>query len=384
METTTVRRRAIAAPLRLAILVVATIGLVALVWRRPVAPPDPWARVRPEPRDLIASLLLWLLWLAVAYALMRLLLTALRPPRIEQRVAYERPRWARRRPERRASPSQPSAADPLLELFARPVLRSPEQAEPDPATDEPATIEIDLPRTRDAAASERPLLRTLGQVSVLSEGKEFALPQNTQAILAYLAVRRRRVGGEEIAQALWPDHGLVQSRQRVWRAMRPSAVPLGEVVSADKSGYELRQGVLDVDEVERLVQLGEDVALERALALFAGEPFAGLDFEWLTAERAALDGLRIELLERLATLSVEERPARGLAAALQLIAADRFNEAGWRLAMAAEAGLGRRQAVVERYEELRSALRDELGLSPQPETRSLYRRLLGEADELQA
>jgi DNA-binding SARP family transcriptional activator len=44
----------------------------------------------------------------------------------------------------------------------------------------------------------------------------------------------------------------------------------------------------------------------------------------------------------------------------------------------AEAALGRREAVVERYERLREELDDRFGLEPSRDTRQFYRRLLSQ------
>lgn len=46
--------------------------------------------------------------------------------------------------------------------------------------------------------------------------------------------------------------------------------------------------------------------------------------------------------------------------------------------MEAEAALGRRDAVVERYERLRDELGERFGLEPCRNTKVLYRRLLGQ------
>jgi len=46
--------------------------------------------------------------------------------------------------------------------------------------------------------------------------------------------------------------------------------------------------------------------------------------------------------------------------------------------MEAEAALGRREAVVERYDRLRRDLDERFGLEPNRETKSLYRRLMSQ------
>jgi DNA-binding SARP family transcriptional activator len=46
--------------------------------------------------------------------------------------------------------------------------------------------------------------------------------------------------------------------------------------------------------------------------------------------------------------------------------------------MEAEGALGRREAIVERYERLCRELDEQYGLEPSRETKQLYRRLLGQ------
>lgn len=53
--------------------------------------------------------------------------------------------------------------------------------------------------------------------------------------------------------------------------------------------------------------------------------------------------------------------------------------ADWRLAMQAEAHLGLRDTVSQRYEALCDLLDERLGLEPSRETRTLHRRLLSQA-----
>jgi DNA-binding SARP family transcriptional activator len=71
--------------------------------------------------------------------------------------------------------------------------------------------------------------------------------------------------------------------------------------------------------------------------------------------------------------------AGALEAAERGLEIDEFNEELWRLALAAEGAAGLRTAVEDRYQLLQNTLDQRLGLTPARETRSLYRRLLGQA-----
>jgi hypothetical protein len=57
---------------------------------------------------------------------------------------------------------------------------------------------------------------------------------------------------------------------------------------------------------------------------------------------------------------------------------DPSNERPVQLAMEAEAALGRRDVVIERYERLGRELEERFGLEPSRETKLLYRRLLSQ------
>jgi DNA-binding SARP family transcriptional activator len=87
----------------------------------------------------------------------------------------------------------------------------------------------------------------------------------------------------------------------------------------------------------------------------------------------------VELLEELGRVRLGNgNPTGALGAAEQALQFDLCNEAAHRLAMQAEAALGLRQAIVDRYEQLSRELDTRLGLEPERETRLLYRRLLSQ------
>lgn len=124
--------------------------------------------------------------------------------------------------------------------------------------------------------------------------------------------------------------------------------------------------------------------LEHALALFRGEPLAGIDALWAETEQRRLTALRADLLEHAGRLRLDSGDAaRALEYADAAAALDASNERPVQLAMQAEAALGRRDAVVVRYERLQRELDTRFGLEPSRETKVLYRRLLSQ-DQIRA
>lgn len=96
--------------------------------------------------------------------------------------------------------------------------------------------------------------------------------------------------------------------------------------------------------------------------------------------------MRADLLERAGWLRLESGDALGaLEFAEAAFALDASNERPAQLAMEAEAALGRRDAIVGRYEALREELNRRFGLEVSRDTKLLYRRLLsqgGSSDSL--
>ena len=143
---------------------------------------------------------------------------------------------------------------------------------------------------------------------------------------------------------------------------------------------------VDLDEVDRLrsradaTRGDEQLALlEGALALFRGEPLAGLEPLWAEPEQRQLSALHADLLERAGRLRLDSGDAAGALEHAEAAAAlDASNEHPVRLAMEAEAALGRREVVLERYERLRGDLDERFGLAPSRQTNALYRRLLSQ------
>jgi len=159
-------------------------------------------------------------------------------------------------------------------------------------------------------------------------------------------------------------------------------------LESPRSPPELQRGCssVDLDELDCLREQArgtdeehEPALLERALALCRAEPLAGIDALWADNEQRRLTALGMNLFERVGRLRLESGDA---ANALELgdeaAALDGSNERPVQLAMGAEAALGRREAVAERYERFARELDDRFGLKPSRETKTLYRRLLSQ------
>jgi DNA-binding SARP family transcriptional activator len=231
-------------------------------------------------------------------------------------------------------------------------------------------------------------VQLLGPLELTGCKKKQPRRQATTELIAYLALQPRRASRDELLEALWPGDDPRRSADRFYQAASEARKLLGDAFLRDRDTYTLdRQQVrIDLDELDRLSAEAEatigdhqQTLIETALKLFRGQPLAGIDALWADADARRLEARQSDLLERVGRLNLAAaQPTRALDAADRAHALDPSNERPVRLALEAEAALGRREAVVERYERLCRDLDEQFGLEPHQDTKLLYRRLLSQ------
>ena len=230
--------------------------------------------------------------------------------------------------------------------------------------------------------------------------RESQLPgRQGRLAFAYLAVERERaVSQSELAELLWPE-GVPTS----W------TVALSAIVSKLRS----RLGGAGLSRSEVLVQAfgcyqlrlpdGAWVDVEAAAAalhqaegaLLSGDPLAaygpaliatvisrrpflpGEEAPWPERRRGDLADRLVRSLECLSHASAANgERALALAHAREVVRIEPFRESGYRLLMSLLCAHGERAEAVRVYEQCRSILAEELGVSPSSETADLHRQLL--------
>ena len=392
-------RTKLARRLAAALAATALLLLLVLAWDlRPAVPPMPQSVSQPLPGRTINAVLDLAAW-TVAVLLNFVLLVrvvqfahrkAPSPRELRLRRAFarrERPSMARRDWHVHAAPLAP------------PVLRLPVRGEPERRLEEPEAQQRDLhepPVTVEQANDARVELHgvlLLGPLELTGCKKKQPRRQATTELMAYLAAHRRPASRDELLEALWPGDDPRRSAARFYQAASEARKLLGDAFRRDRDTYALDRDQLriDLNELDRLrreaeATMGDEqlALLEQALALFRGKPLAGIDALWAETEQRRLTALRADLLEHAGRLRLASGDAtRALEYADAASALDASNERPVQLAMQAEAALGRRDAVVVRYERLQGELDTRFGLEPSRETKVLYRRLLSQ-DQIRA
>ncbi len=373
----------------------ALIAVLAIAWDvRPSLPPLPHSFSAPLPANTISGVLDLAAW--VVFVLLDLVLFT-----SVMKLAIRR---APRRSERRLRDAFAVREKPTIEdadwrrhsaPLAPPVLRIPPRHLVEPPSEQAQTERDALAEVVSAHATpgiepadDRAGIRLLGLFELTRCKKKQPRRQATTELLAYLAIERRPVSRDELLEALWPGDDPRRSSARFYQAASEARKLLGDAFVRERDTYNLdrEQLQIDLDELDRLREQAhgadeehEPVLLERALVLFRGEPLTGIDALWADSEQRRLTSLRLSLLERVGRLRLESGDAASaLEAADEAAALDGSNEHVVQLAIEAEAALGRRDAVTERYEHLCRDLDERFGLEPSRETKLLYRRLLSQ------
>jgi TolB-like protein/predicted Zn-dependent protease len=206
-----------------------------------------------------------------------------------------------------------------------------------------------------------------------------------QALLAYLAVERRRAHSREaLASLLWARTGEERARHNLRQSLAKVRRALGDVVAAD--GERLRLDLAACDSDVRLFEEhaggGDAACLQRALDQYRGELLEGFDLyeeafsDWLSMARARFRQTACTVAGRLAAI-YGAQGERDLAIAVleRLLGFEPADENAHRQLIRALAAQGRRSEALRQYQRCADALRRELGAGPDAETQALHREL---------
>ncbi|RWA66528.1 alpha/beta hydrolase [Mesorhizobium sp.] len=228
-------------------------------------------------------------------------------------------------------------------------------------------------------------------------GFDFAGPAATptvfsrkaRAIVAYLALQAGHPQSrEKLAALLWGANGEAQGRI----SLRQAVSAIRKAIAASGGGRLVTEGAniaLNLDEFDFDVARFEVLAggtapddLERAIEIYRGDLLDGLSVreepfeDWLRVERERLRMKAVEALDRLVEhYATSDDSASCIRAAVRLLSMEPLREDAHRALMHSYAARGRISLALKQYELCRDALQRDLGLTPEPETRTLYEEL---------
>ena len=237
-------------------------------------------------------------------------------------------------------------------------------------------------------------LQVFGRFKMLApDGNEVALAsKKAQALIAMLALAGDSgVTRERLIDVLWADRGDEQARSSLRQALSAIRKALAAnggdgLLKADDSEVRLDPALYSSDaaRLEALVEASDAASLSEAMKLIDADLLEGLGLhdgaveDWLGGERDRLRDRKAEMLKCMAALHRRDgRPDEAVAAARRLVALDPFNEEAHRLLMRLLADKGDRAAALQQYKACAEALRAELDIEPDAETRKLLEDIRG-------
>lgn len=258
------------------------------------------------------------------------------------------------------------------------------------------------------AATEKTLrVELLGSLLLWRDGKQLLLGAGRlRALLGILATRRNQVvSRDELIDALWGDHppASVENAVHVYvarlrRVLEPGRVhraPAQLLVSTE-SGYLLRLAPdqLDVEvfdthraQGDRLWSAGDLAgavrSLDAALALWRGQPWAGVPGPFAQMERVRLSELRLSVLEKRAEILLAlGRHVELVVELSSLVYEHPLRESLRVFHMQALYRSGRQADALAVFHDARRLLITELGIEPGSDLRYLHQRILVNDPEL--
>jgi DNA-binding SARP family transcriptional activator/class 3 adenylate cyclase len=235
-------------------------------------------------------------------------------------------------------------------------------------------------------------LRLLGSFELRGPGDRplKITARKTRALLAFLALQNgNRQSRERLAALLWEDADAELARSSLRQALtalrRALPAKLHTMLEADPQqvALNLAQVQVDVHRLRTLLAEATTTSLKAARGLAADTLLEGFDAhsgafeEWVAGERRSLRRDLTAAAARLATLCREAEDTDGEVDALNwLLSLEPLQEGAHRELMACFARAGRYTEALRQYQLLRTLLRRELDLAPDPATEALYRDLM--------
>lgn len=215
----------------------------------------------------------------------------------------------------------------------------------------------------------------------------------------YLALHRHRtVHRDEMLSAIWPDETTIQGDSGLDPIMSKLRGVLRTGFHPAQAGIEVSAGTIalqipdttwvDVeaaanalDEAEGAVRRGDHTAaygVANTAVVITRRPFLpNAEAPWIESQRSVLRAMQLRALQCLVTVSAHNNETvLAIQYASEMVQLEPFRETAYQLLMRMHAAAGDRAEALRVFARCRELLRDELGVSPSPQTEAVYLEIL--------
>jgi DNA-binding SARP family transcriptional activator len=212
----------------------------------------------------------------------------------------------------------------------------------------------------------------------------------------YLALHQHRtISRDELTTAIWSDQpdaqresGLDPLLSKLRMTMKAADLDAPLIAASGTVALQLPGDTwIDVeaasnalDEAEGALRRGDRAAwgLANTAAVISKRPFlAEFEAPWIETQRKALRAMQLRALHCLVQLSADnDEPLLAIQHATEMVVLEPFRETSYQLLMRMHAAAGDRAEALRVFAHCRELLRDELGVSPSPQTEAVYLEIL--------
>jgi DNA-binding SARP family transcriptional activator len=201
---------------------------------------------------------------------------------------------------------------------------------------------------------------------------------------------RAPVGRDELLTAFWPEMptgraqaNLYQTLYRIRRAIGADVLVLKNLICRFAENLSLEYDVVSFEKAARqamavpITDPQRLTGLEKASQLFQGEYLEDVGVDWAGQRREEINQIFLTLVREQADEYCSIcRYEDGRTAVFRGLAIDPYRDELHQRMLKILAALGRKHEVVDHYQKYVHLLRQDLGLDPPSETRSLYASLI--------
>ena len=206
--------------------------------------------------------------------------------------------------------------------------------------------------------------------------------RQARALLFRLAVDKKPVPREELADLLWSNVAPTAARRNLTRLLSylRGQLPQPDLLLLSKTAVSLNPNLFlsDVIQFAQLCHADDPADWETAVSLYRGPFLAGFSLNdspefdnWLSQEQRRWEQLNLETLRRLVAAS-SHQPKKAIHFAQAYLEIDDLAEDIQRQLITLYTANGDRSAALRQYESCVIVLERELGVSPLPDTRAAY------------
>lgn len=268
----------------------------------------------------------------------------------------------------------------------------------------PAESLVELSQTIPARRGPALRIRCFGTFEAFTEAGAIATKQwqgtKTKLVLAFLLAHQQGVSREQLAELLYGDEDVSRSAilmiiSRLRQALEPDLAKnapsryiqwregryffnFGAPYELDVQVFEYHLEQSQATDLDAAQQLAE---LEQALSLYRGRYLKDLgESLWAQSMQEHYHQRALAAFQRVIVMGdAAAQPETVLRWADRALEADNCAEFAHRAKMQALAKLGNRQGAIRHFQQLSDVLDRELGVTPAPESRALYERILAGA-----